>query len=78
MIAAGVNAKALSEFMGHGSIGITLDRYGHLMPGSEEEAAGLLDTYLTAQRERAEVQARGATGEPTGEQAAVEIIDTAD
>jgi hypothetical protein len=25
---------------------ITLDRYGHLFPGSEKEAAGLLDTYL--------------------------------
>lgn len=46
MIAAGVNAKALSAFMGHASITITLDRYGHLFPGSEEEAAGLLDAYL--------------------------------
>jgi hypothetical protein len=70
MIAAGVNAKSLSTFIGHANIGITLDRYGHLMPESEEEAAGLLDTYLTAQRERAEAQARGATGEPTGEQLA--------
>lgn len=47
MIAAGVNAKALSTYMGHASIRITLDRYGHLMPGNEAEAAGLLDTYLT-------------------------------
>ena len=46
MIAAGVNAKALSTYMGHASITITLDRYGHLMPGNEEEAAGLLDVYL--------------------------------
>ena len=60
MIAAGVNAKALSVFMGHASISITLDRYGHLMPGSEEEAAGLLDAYLDAQRGRAEDQARSA------------------
>jgi integrase len=49
MIAAGVNAKALSTFLGHASIAITLDRYGHLMPGSEAEAAGLLDGYLAAQ-----------------------------
>jgi integrase len=49
MIAAGVNAKALQTFMGHANIGITLDRYGHLMPGSEAEAADLLDAYLTAQ-----------------------------
>ena len=58
MIAAGVNAKALSVFMGHASISITLDRYGHLMPGSEEEAAGPLDGYLEAERERAEEAAR--------------------
>jgi len=46
-IAAGVNAKALSTYMGHASITITLDRYGHLMPGNESEAAELLDRYLT-------------------------------
>jgi integrase len=46
MIGAGVNAKALSVYMGHSSITITLDRYGHLMPGNETEAAGLLDAYL--------------------------------
>jgi len=46
MIAAGVNAKALSTYMGHSSNTITLDRYGHLMPGSEAEAAGLLEVYL--------------------------------
>jgi hypothetical protein len=62
MIAARVNAKALSTFMGHANISITLDRYGHPMPGSEEEAAGLLDAYLTAQRERAEEAARGVGG----------------
>ena len=32
--------------MGHSSITITLDRYGHLMPGSEAEAAGMLAAYL--------------------------------
>jgi integrase len=46
MIAAGVNAKALSTFMGHANIAITIDLYGHLMPGSEAEAADLLDAYL--------------------------------
>ena len=43
MIAAGCDAKALSTYMGHSSITITLDRYGHLMAGNEEQAAGLLD-----------------------------------
>ena len=50
MIAAGVNAKALQSFMGHSSIAETLDRYGHLMPGSEEEAAGMLDAFLDRAR----------------------------
>jgi len=48
MIAAGVNAKALSEFMGHSSIQITFDRYGHLMPGSRDEAVERADAYLSA------------------------------
>jgi integrase len=46
MIAAGVNAKALSTYMGHSTITMTLDRYGHLMPGNEEEAATMLTHYL--------------------------------
>ena len=33
--------------MGHSSITITLDRYGHLMPGNEGEAAHMLEEYLT-------------------------------
>lgn len=48
MIAAGCNAKALSTYLGHSSIQITFDRYGHLMPGNEAQAAGLLDAYLSA------------------------------
>ena len=46
LIAAGVNAKALSTYLGHSSIQITLDRYGHLMPGNEDEAVALVDAYL--------------------------------
>lgn len=46
MIAAGVNPKALSTYIGHSSIAITLDRYGHLMPGNEADAADRLDRFL--------------------------------
>ena len=56
MIAAGVNAKALASYMGHASVTITYDRYGHLMPGNEEEAAALLDAYLA----RADTAARAS------------------
>jgi integrase len=61
MIAAGVNAKALSTYMGHAAIAITLDRYGHLMPGSEDEAAGLLDAYLAAELDDADDAARAVS-----------------
>ena len=46
MIAAGVNAKALSTYMGHASVSITFDRYGKLMPGDESVVASQFDAYL--------------------------------
>jgi integrase len=61
MIAAGVNARALATYMGHASVTTTYDRYGHLMPGNEDEAAALLDAYL----ERATSRARAAAIERT-------------
>jgi integrase len=45
-IAAGVNARGLMAYLGHSSIEMTFDRYGHLMPGNESEAAELLDEHL--------------------------------
>jgi integrase len=56
-----VNAKALSTYLGHASIQITLDRYGHLMPGSEDEAVALVDKYL----ERSTGAVPGAQGAET-------------
>jgi integrase len=60
MIAAGVNAKALSAFMGHSSIKVTFDLYGHLMPGTETEAASLLDAFLSAAVAEGRQSARAA------------------
>jgi integrase len=48
LIQSGANAKALSTVMGHASVQITFDRYGHLMPGSETEVGLRLDEYLRA------------------------------
>lgn len=45
-IAAGVEPKQLQTAMGHSSIAITLDRYGHLFPASVEDFRGKLDEYL--------------------------------
>jgi integrase len=48
------NAKALQTFMGHASITITLDRYGHLFPELDEAIAQEFDRQLVeAQRRRA-------------------------
>jgi hypothetical protein len=44
--------------MGHSSITITLDRYGHLLPGHEAEAVDRVDAY----HERASGAQSGARG----------------
>jgi hypothetical protein len=46
MIAAGVNVKAISQSLGHANIGITLDTYGHLLPGMGRTAAERFDKFL--------------------------------
>ena len=57
MIAAGADLKTLSACMGHSSVTITIDRYGHLLPGSEEAAAAKLDAYLNGLSTAAERRA---------------------
>lgn len=46
LIEANVNIKQLATYMGHADVRTTLNKYGHLLPGNEQEAAGLLDAYL--------------------------------
>lgn len=48
LIDAGVNPKAIQEFMGHATIEKTFSRYGHLMPGAREQARVLVDAYLNS------------------------------
>jgi integrase len=45
MLDAGIAIDKVSKFMGHASITITIDRYGHLLPGGETDAIALLDAY---------------------------------
>jgi len=45
MLDAGIAIDKVSKFMGHASITITIDRYGHLLPGGETDAIRLLDAY---------------------------------
>ena len=48
LIDAGVNPKAIQEFMGHATIEETFSRYGHLMPGARDQARELVDAYMAA------------------------------
>jgi integrase len=57
LIGAGVNAKAISAYLGHASIQTTFDRYGHLMPGNENEAVALVDAHLARADTRGRVEA---------------------
>jgi len=39
LIACGRNPKEISRRLGHASVSFTLDRYGHLMPDADAQAA---------------------------------------
>lgn len=46
MAAAGVPLERLSRYMGHSSIAVTFDNYGHLFPGDEAADATLQEAYM--------------------------------
>lgn len=49
LVANNVHAKAISERLGHSSIAITMDRYGHLFSGHEDVITeGLEETFKAA------------------------------
>lgn len=50
LISAGVNIKTVSERLGHASIQITLDTYGHLLPDDDKRAADTLFGFAQASR----------------------------
>lgn len=49
-IAAGYHAKQVQEMLGHASIAITMDVYGHLFDTLQEESVGRLDDIARAAR----------------------------
>ncbi|WP_339803294.1 site-specific integrase [Paenibacillus sp. FSL R5-0744] len=51
LLKAGVHPKVVSERLGHSSITITLDRYSHLFPTMQQEAAEKLDDLLKSAAE---------------------------
>jgi len=44
-VAVGAHPKAIQARLGHASIAVTLDRYGHLLPGIDGDIADALDLY---------------------------------
>lgn len=47
-IKAGADVKMIQSMLGHASAVVTLDRYGHLMPGQAEAVADRLDALMQA------------------------------
>ena len=48
LLSAGVHPKIAQERLGHSSVGITLDRYSHVVPGMQQEAAAKVDAVIQA------------------------------
>lgn len=69
-IALGAHPKAIQERLGHSSITVTLDRYGHLFPKLDELLTGRLDDlYNDAQASGAASLRSNWTGDSGIEQA---------
>jgi hypothetical protein len=47
MLNHGITEIIVSRHLGHAKPSITLDIYGHLIPGMQEEAALLIDELIT-------------------------------
>jgi integrase len=52
LLSGNVHAKLVQERLGHASIRMTLDLYGHVLPGMQEQAAAALDLAIRAARKR--------------------------
>lgn len=52
LIKQGVHIKVISERLGHSSVSITMDTYGHLMPNMQEDAANGLDALMKSTANR--------------------------
>jgi hypothetical protein len=51
-IAAGASPKEIASRAGRSSVVTVLDRYGHLLPGTEEKGTDALDALAEAARSR--------------------------
>lgn len=56
-IAAGLDPKTVMTYMGHSSITVTYDLYGHLIPGSMDDDRAKLDAFLERSNTAARIRA---------------------
>jgi integrase len=56
LIAQGENAKYICDQMGHSSIKVTFDTYGHLFPQAKQEASSKLEKRMFANRKEPSVE----------------------
>ena len=62
MLAQGAPLHVVSEVLGHASIGITKDVYGHLVEGDKRAAARSMSGVLFGTRSRVRGSERGSRG----------------
>ncbi len=55
----GAHPKAIQERLGHSSITVTMDVYGHLFPALNEALTERLDDVFRAARDRSDEQSTG-------------------
>jgi hypothetical protein len=78
-IAAGTNPKEAATRAGHTSVSFTLDRYGHLFPGSEQRLNDALDLLADEAENEVEVEAEpdGPENDPPARQNPISIAHVA-
>jgi len=66
-IAAGANPKEAATRAGHSSVSFTLDRYGHLFPGSEQRLNDALDLLAEGAHDGPDDSADDGAGDGAGD-----------
>jgi integrase len=46
LLSHGTDAKTVSDLLGHSTIAITLNTYGHVLPNMRERAADMMDAIF--------------------------------
>jgi len=47
MLNHGIPVLIVAKRLGHSKVSVTLDTYGHLLPGMEQETANFIDGLIT-------------------------------